>query len=338
MLSIGPGRAAATAARAPARPISGTLSSNRGRPAACKLHGLQKVVRLGRGNPPRGSVASLARGPRFAASAGTTDADAWTSEIAREIEFAVKMSCGKCVASVESAAAGVAGVEAVSANLEANTVRVVASAGTTVEAVRGAISMAGFEVRLIGQGALDQFGEDLAARLGTNLRTLHQSLAAVAEFKGEAYGHGGVKGVVRFVQVDEETCLIEGQLDGLAGNEPYALSIRTYGDTSEGARTAGGVYEAGGEDGGQAGDLGRLEADASGRAVVASRVVDGRVKVWDIIGRSVAVEKNGEEAIVAVLARSAGVGDNLKQLCHCDGTVIWESTPDDFKPQGTAAA
>ena len=35
----------------------------------------------------------------------------------------------------------------------------------------------------------------------------------------------------------------------------------------------------------------------------------------------------------AVLARSSGVGDNLKQQCACDGTVIWESTPDDFKPE-----
>ena len=33
-----------------------------------------------------------------------------------------------------------------------------------------------------------------------------------------------------------------------------------------------------------------------------------------------------------MLARSAGVGENLKRVCHCDGTVIFESTPDDFKP------
>ena len=33
-----------------------------------------------------------------------------------------------------------------------------------------------------------------------------------------------------------------------------------------------------------------------------------------------------------VLARSAGVGENLKRVCHCDGTVIFESTPDDFEP------
>ena len=24
------------------------------------------------------------------------------------------------------------------------------------------------------------------------------------------------------------------------------------------------------------------------------------------------------------------VGENMKMLCQCDGTVIWESSPDDF--------
>ena len=38
------------------------------------------------------------------------------------------------------------------------------------------------------------------------------------------------------------------------------------------------------------------------------------------------------DGAAAVLARSAGVGENLKRVCHCDGTVIFESTPDDFKP------
>jgi len=46
------------------------------------------------------------------------------------------------------------------------------------------------------------------------IRTLQQSLAAVAEFKGEVYGHGTTRGVIRFVQVDEDTLLIEGSLDG----------------------------------------------------------------------------------------------------------------------------
>ena len=84
-----------------------------------------------------------------------------------------------------------------------------------------------------------------------------------------------------------------------------------------------------------AGDLGEVTADADGRATVPSRVVDARVKVWDVIGRSLAVvptDRGAGGGAAAVLARSAGVGENLKRVCHCDGTVIFESTPDDFKP------
>lgn len=92
-----------------------------------------------------------------------------------------------------------AGVEAVVATLGTNTVRVIAST-STADDIAKAMDAAGYKCRLIGQGNIDVFGEDLARRLGTDLRTLHQSLAAVAEFKGEAYGHGAVRGVVRFVQ------------------------------------------------------------------------------------------------------------------------------------------
>jgi copper chaperone for superoxide dismutase len=239
----------------------------------------------------------------------------------------VEMKCGKCVASVESACVTVPGVEAVVANLSANTVRVVATAAASVDDIVLAMTSAGFKCRLVGQGALETFGEDLAKRLGTNLRTLHQSLAAVSEFKGEEYGHGTVAGVVRFVQVDEETCVVEGRVSGLLPNEKYAISVRAYGDVTEGLETVGDVYPEGG-------DLGFLEADGNGDAVVVSRVVSQELKVWDIIGRAIGIERlDGKGGVAAVLARSAGMGENLKHQCACDGTVIWESSHDDFNPQ-----
>jgi hypothetical protein len=58
------------------------------------------------------------------------------------------------------------------------------------------------------------------------------------------------------------------------------------------------------------------------------------LQVSDLIGRAVVLYPNtdlsqvGTEA--AVIARSAGVGQNYKQLCSCDGTVIWEATNNDF--------
>ena len=76
------------------------------------------------------------------------------------------------------------------------------------------------------------FNERLLERLGMDLRTLRQSLAAVAEFKGEVYNHASCKGVVRFVQVDEETATFEADVLGLKGK--YKLSENVWGHDERG--------------------------------------------------------------------------------------------------------
>jgi copper chaperone for superoxide dismutase len=273
------------------------------------------------------------------------------------LQFMVEMSCGKCVAAVESAVAAVAGVEAVTAALDTNTVRVVARLQQSDDVIH-AITQKGYKCRLIGSGDVEGFGEDLAVRLGTDLRTLRQSLAAVAEFKGEVYGHGDVAGVVRFVAVNESTCLVEGAVQDSCrtGSTPspcgHTATPRVESHppvTYTTARTMRMRMRMAPRMGGwttgatPAGDLGTVTADANGKATIPSRVVDSRLKVWDVIGRSLAiVGVSGDEdeeihsqkpGAAAVLARSAGVGENLKRVCHCDGTVIFESTPDDFKPE-----
>ena len=270
------------------------------------------------------------RAKSFAPVAAATESpESPVKSVARSLEFMVEMSCGKCVASVETACVTVPGVEAVVANLSANTVRVVATAAASADDVVAAVETAGYKCRLVGQGELDVFGEDLAARLGTNLRTLHQSLAAVSEFKGAEYGHGQIAGVVRFVQVDEETCMVEGKISGLNANEKYQIAIREFGDVTRGIESVGRVWN------GEVGELGVVQGNANGDATVVSRVLRDELKVWDVIGRAIGIapmdgdEKNG---VAAVLARSAGMGDNLKQQCACDGTVIWESAHDNFKP------
>lgn len=80
------------------------------------------------------------------------------------------------------------------------------------------------------------------------------------------------------------------------------------------------------------GDLGTLDADEMGEAFFSS--VKAKLRVADLIGRSVAVyeseDKSDTGTAAAVIARSAGVGENYKKLCSCDGTTIWESSNSDF--------
>jgi len=261
--------------------------------------------------------------------------------VAREIEFMVEMRCGKCVEKVEKSVLSLEGVIQVSASLGTNTVRVLAT--SSVKTVEEKIASTGYKTRLVGQGNVELFNERLAERLGMDLRTLRQSLAAVAEFKGEAYQHGSCKGVVRFVQVNEETATFEADVLGLEKGKKYKLRVRMYGDTTRGVESCGEVYK-------NTNENEREEEILLGEMCAVQAMEDGSIKaslqlpkkffVWDIIGRALCIEEvvaGNEEGeglrVAAVLARSAGVGENLKKVCQCDGTVIWESSPDDFTPQ-----
>lgn len=54
------------------------------------------------------------------------------------------------------------------------------------------------------------------------------------------------------------------------------------------------------------------------------------IRVADLIGRAIVVYGTEDKSVpgiaAAVIARSAGVGENYKKICTCDGVTIWEST------------
>lgn len=89
-----------------------------------------------------------------------------------------------------------------------------------------------------------------------------------------------------------------------------------------------------------AGDLGNIQADQTGRAVF--KFNDSYLKVWDIIGRSIVVTENsddlgkfdnsqspidgnsGKRLACGIIARAAGIFQNYKKICACDGVTLWE--------------
>ncbi|KAM5137853.1 copper chaperone for superoxide dismutase isoform 2-T2 [Mantella aurantiaca] len=166
--------------------------------------------------------------------------------------------------------------------------------------------------------------------------------AAVAMMSGEE----SVQGVVRFLQVSEDICVIDGSLDGLSPGV-HGLHIHEFGDNSAGCESCGGHYNPCGKNHGgpgetesHVGDLGNILASDDGRA--AFRTENERVKVWDIIGRSLIVDEaeddlgrgnhpfskitgnSGKGLACGIIARSAGLFENTKQICSCDGVTIWE--------------
>ncbi|KAJ4879232.1 hypothetical protein Rs2_36286 [Raphanus sativus] len=226
-------------------------------------------------------------------------------------EFMVDMKCEGCVNAVKSKLETVEGIEKVEVDLANQVVRILGS--SPVKAMTQALELTGRKARLIGQGVPQDF---LVS-------------AAVAEFKGP-----DIFGVVRFAQVSMELARIEANFTGLSPGK-HSWCINEYGDLTNGAASTGNLYNPLQDHTNTEplGDLGTLEADQSGEAFYTGK--KEKLKVADLIGRAVVVYKtedknSGQGLTAAVIARSAGVGENYKKLCTCDGTVIWEATDSDF--------
>ncbi|KAL3678335.1 hypothetical protein R1sor_021291 [Riccia sorocarpa] len=231
-----------------------------------------------------------------------------------QTEFMVNMTCEGCVKAVRSKLEPLEGVRRLDVDLENQVVRVFGS--VPVKNLITAVESTGRDVRLIGQGVPSEFTVS----------------AAVAEFKGPQ-----VHGVVRFAQVSMEASRIEAFFSGLTPGK-HAWSINMYGDLTRGAASTGGVYEiepsstAAASTAEPMGNLGTLEADMDGNAEFNGKKLG--LQVHDLIGRAVVVyedeDKSKDATTASVIARSAGVGQNYKKICSCDGTIIWESSNSDF--------
>ncbi|XP_063392205.1 copper chaperone for superoxide dismutase [Cydia fagiglandana] len=156
-----------------------------------------------------------------------------------------------------------------------------------------------------------------------------------------------VLGVVR-LQQQRGALVADGSVDGLAPGL-HGLHLHETGDLSQGCASLGPHYNprgaAHGAPGGaagarHAGDLGNIRADERGRATF--RIVDHVLNISDIIGRSIAITEraddlgqgssprskidgdSGPPIACGIIARSAGVFENPKRICACDGVVVWD--------------
>lgn len=225
-------------------------------------------------------------------------------------EFMVDMHCEGCVKAVKNKLQTVNGVKHVDVDLSNQVVRILGS--LPVKTMAEALEQTGRKARLIGQGVPEDF-------------TIS---AAVAEFKGP-----NIFGVVRLAQVNMELARIEANFSGLSPGK-HGWSINEFGDLTKGAASTGKVFNPARQmpEEEPLGDLGTLHVDEKGEAFFSG--VKPNLRVSDLIGRAIAVyeteDKSDPGVSAAVIARSAGVGENYKKLCTCDGTTIWEASDADF--------
>ncbi|XP_034713156.1 copper chaperone for superoxide dismutase-like isoform X2 [Etheostoma cragini] len=253
------------------------------------------------------------------------------------LEFAVQMTCESCAVKVRAALEGKPGVTSVS--IDVGKEQVLVESSLTSAEVQALIETTGRRAVLKGIGGLEQ--------------DLGSAVAMLA-------GVGKIQGVVRFLQLSEERCLIDGTIDGLEPG-PHGLHVHTLGDLTLGCLSCGEHYNPFGRQHGgpgdserHVGDLGNIVAGPDGRA--SFRQEDRQLKVWDVIGRSLVVDaaeddmgrgnhplsnqtgNSGERLACGIIARSAGLFQNPKQICACDGVTLWEERDRPIAGKGRSKA
>lgn len=147
-----------------------------------------------------------------------------------------------------------------------------------------------------------------------------------------------VRGLARMVQVSPQLTLVDLTIRGLSPGK-YWATIRETGDISRGAISTRSIWSGPKENILKPrGFLGTVQVGKDGMGSV---FIDKPIQIWEMIGRGMVVskqhegegkfEKNDEDTLVGVIARSAGVWDNDKTVCSCSGKTLWEERKDEVK-------
>ena len=133
----------------------------------------------------------------------------------------MQLSCQSCKDAVSKVLVGIEGIKEFSINLEEQQVMVETSLSPLK--VQSLIESTGKKAVIQGIGS-------------------KPSSAAVA-FLGYPVGFttGALRGVVRFIEIDEKTCIVDGTIDGLSSGE-HGIHIYSSGDLSRGCESIGEHY------------------------------------------------------------------------------------------------
>ncbi|XP_069063930.1 copper chaperone for superoxide dismutase isoform X2 [Pleurodeles waltl] len=214
----------------------------------------------------------------------------------KQLEFAVQMTCQSCVQSVERCLEGVQGIQAMKVNLDGESVLV--DTTLTAEEVQNLLESTGRLAVLKGMGSTTQ--RDLGA--------------AVAMVEGV----NCIQGVVRFIQLSLEKCIIEGTIDGLNPGL-HGLHVHTFGDLTDSFNKCGDHFNPEGKSHGDPkdsdrhmGDLGNILADETGRAVF--RKEDNYLKETAYKMDRDTMGRGGYEAILYRKEREQGLPDHTQTV------------------------
>jgi len=231
--------------------------------------------------------------------------------------FAVPMTCESCVKDISGSLYKLSGIQKVEANLKDQLVSIEGTAAPS--AIVAAIQSTGRDAILRGSG------------------TTNSAAVCILETFSETVSDK-VRGLVRMVQVSSSLTIVDLTIRGLSPGT-YWATVRETGDISQGAISTGSVWKDSKEKSIKPkGVFGTVQVGKDG---VGSVFLDKPIQIWEMIGRSMVVskqhegegrfEKNDENTLVGVIARSAGVWDNDKTVCSCSGKTLWEERKDEVQ-------
>ncbi|XP_008546076.1 copper chaperone for superoxide dismutase [Microplitis demolitor] len=256
--------------------------------------------------------------------------------MASKIEFAVNMTCEKCVDAIKNCLSDNKDIQKVDISLDRGTVLVETKLPYTI--IQEKIESSGKRAVLKG------FGDNSSAV---------SMIGGTSGFSKNKL----IQGVVRFIET-QKGCIVDGTIDGLDPGD-HGLHIHECGDISNGCESVGQHFNpyncshGGLEDdisNRHMGDLGNITADTAGRALF--RFQNNDLKVTDIIGRSLVVTENADDLgrgqnsnskidgnsglkiACGIIARSCGIFENTKKICSCDGKTLWDER-DELKKKYT---
>ncbi|SCU94540.1 LADA_0G09164g1_1 [Lachancea dasiensis] len=178
--------------------------------------------------------------------------------------------------------------------------------------------------------ALQRCGRDAIIR-GTG-KANSAAVSILETFAPIATNDTPVRGLARIVNVSEAKTWVDITLNGLKTPGTYYASIRDCGDISKGAASTGGAFykfeqpiEC------------RSKSDLGDGLFSGQAFVSTPLNIWEMVGRSFMVTTDSqhnvgrETEICGVIARSAGVWQNDKQVCACSGQTVWQERYDAMK-------
>ncbi|OZJ03675.1 hypothetical protein BZG36_03538 [Bifiguratus adelaidae] len=200
-------------------------------------------------------------------------------------EFAVSMSCDSCVQDVSKVLQGLPEVQRFDIDLDQQ--RVVVEGTAPPSRLSRLLKDTGRTVIVRGQGVVN----GTHAGAAVCIFDMYSHPAGTPKPKREP------KGLARLVQIDNQTCLIDITVEGLSPGK-HGIAIHECGDISNGCESTGGHYnptevDHGDMEKGHVGDLGNVEVDKDGWGDLV--LESNRIKVWDIIGRSMVVAAGAED-------------------------------------------